>query len=91
MSLVFFHFVINLIFGGNLQLFLFFFNGSTLAALYLQVHIQNATIAGGVAAGSVANLRLGPTGAIVVGACAGMLAVAGYKFITVRLLTVLCY
>ena len=46
--------------------------------------MQNATLAGGVAVGSVANLRLGPVGAVVVGSCAGMLSVTGYKFITVR-------
>nr|CAB3265562.1 rh type A glycoprotein [Phallusia mammillata] len=46
------------------------------------VHIQNATLAGGVAAGSVANLRLSPVGAILVGTSAGILSVVGYAFIT---------
>ncbi|CAK8689087.1 unnamed protein product [Clavelina lepadiformis] len=46
------------------------------------VHIQNATLAGGVAAGSVANLRVGPLGALIVGASAGALSTVGYKYIT---------
>ena len=52
--------------------------------LSLQVHVQNATLAGGVAAGAVANLKLGPVGAIILGSAAGILSVIGYVYITVR-------
>nr|XP_009857884.1 rh type A glycoprotein isoform X1 [Ciona intestinalis] len=46
------------------------------------VHVQNATLAGGVAAGAVANLKLGPLGAIIIGSASGLLSVAGYAYIT---------
>jgi len=45
------------------------------------VDIQNATLAGGVAIGSAADLVVGAWGAIVVGFLAGLLSVAGYVFI----------
>lgn len=47
------------------------------------VHIQNSTLAGGVAVGAVANLMIHPIGAICIGFCAGVLSVIGYRFITV--------
>ena len=37
----------------------------------MQVHIQNATLAGGVAIGSAANMMVGPGGALAVGITAG--------------------
>jgi ammonium transporter Rh len=46
------------------------------------VHIQNATLAGGVAVGSSADLVIGPGGAITVGVIAGFLSTAGYVFVT---------
>ena len=45
------------------------------------VDIQNATLAGGVAIGSAADLVVGAWGAILVGFLAGLLSVAGYVFI----------
>ena len=45
------------------------------------VDIQNATLAGGVAVGSSADLVIEPWGAIVVGIVAGFVSVAGYVFI----------
>lgn len=42
------------------------------------VHIQNATLAGGVAIGSSASLRLPPAAALLVGTAAGVLSVVGY-------------
>ncbi|KAF8055990.1 rhbg [Scenedesmus sp. PABB004] len=42
------------------------------------VHVQNATLAGGVAIGSSANLLLPPAAALGVGMAAGVLSVAGY-------------
>ena len=47
------------------------------------MHLQNGSLAGGVAVGSVANLRLGAVGAVGIGAFAGLIAVLGCKFITV--------
>jgi len=46
------------------------------------VHIQNATLAGGVAIGSSSDLVVGPGGAIFIGALAGMLSVYGFHHIS---------
>ncbi|XP_039293506.1 ammonium transporter Rh type B-like [Nilaparvata lugens] len=45
------------------------------------VHIQNATLAGGVAVGAAADLMLHPYGALLVGATAGVISVAGYRYL----------
>ncbi|KAL0879052.1 hypothetical protein ABMA27_004017 [Loxostege sticticalis] len=49
------------------------------------VHIQNSTLAGGVAVGSVCNMHIGPGGAIAVGIGAGLLSVLGYRYLTPKL------
>uniref|UniRef100_A0A0B7A560 Ammonium transporter AmtB-like domain-containing protein n=1 Tax=Arion vulgaris TaxID=1028688 RepID=A0A0B7A560_9EUPU len=46
------------------------------------VHIQNATLAGGVAVGTSADLMIQPYGAIIIGSLAGFVSVIGYKYIT---------
>ncbi|CAH1797861.1 unnamed protein product, partial [Owenia fusiformis] len=46
------------------------------------VHIQNSTLAGGVAVGTCADMMIEPFGALVIGAVAGTLSVVGYKYIT---------
>ncbi|XP_046352987.2 ammonium transporter Rh type A-like [Haliotis rufescens] len=46
------------------------------------VHIQNATLAGGVAVGTSADMMIGPYGALIIGSVAGMLSTVGYKYIT---------
>lgn len=46
------------------------------------VHIQNATLAGGVAVGTSADMMIHPWGALVIGAAAGTLSVLGYKFLS---------
>eukprot|EP00795_Rhopilema_esculentum_P004945 gene4945-21287_t len=46
------------------------------------VHIQNATLAGGVAVGAAANLNLQPWGAMLVGIIAGLLSTLGFQYIT---------
>ncbi|XP_038065645.1 ammonium transporter Rh type B-like isoform X2 [Patiria miniata] len=45
------------------------------------VHIQNATLAGGVAVGTSADLMIQPWGAILIGVIAAMLSVLGFKYI----------
>ncbi len=47
-----------------------------------QVHIQNATLAGGVAIGSAANLMVGPGGALGVGILAGLISTLGYAYLS---------
>merc|ERR1719232_1297272 len=44
-------------------------------------HLQNATLAGGVAVGACADLMLTPGGAVTVGALAGILSTCGFKYI----------
>ncbi|XP_065674348.1 ammonium transporter Rh type C-like [Hydra vulgaris] len=46
------------------------------------VHIQNATIAGGVAVGTCADLKIEPWGAILIGILAGAISVLGFTYIT---------
>lgn len=46
------------------------------------VHIQNATLAGGVAVGTSADMMIEPYGACLIGAIAGVVSVVGYKYIT---------
>lgn len=49
------------------------------------VEIQNATLAGGVAVGAVANMHIEPWGAILLGGVAGTLSVFGYQVLQDRL------
>lgn len=49
------------------------------------VHIQNSTLAGGVAVGSVCNMYIGAGGALVVGIGASVISVFGYRYLTVRI------
>ena len=44
------------------------------------VHIQNSTLAGGVAIGSTARLAMGPGMALLVGLLAGVVSVLGYQY-----------
>ena len=66
--------------------------GSTLAAFAVSamtgkgrlnmMHVQNSTLAGGVALGAACTLRMTPGGALVVGTAAGVLSVLGYVHAT---------
>ena len=61
--------------------------GSTLATFALSamtgkgklnmMHVQNSTLAGGVAMGAACSLKMSPGGALVVGVTAGILSVVG--------------
>lgn len=44
--------------------------------------IQNATLAGGVAVGCVADLYIGPGGALLIGVFAGSISCLGFRFLT---------
>ncbi|XP_040204259.1 ammonium transporter Rh type A [Rana temporaria] len=46
------------------------------------VHIQNATLAGGVAVGTCADMNIGPFGAMIIGFIAGIISTVGFKFLT---------
>ncbi|CAG9832015.1 unnamed protein product [Diabrotica balteata] len=43
------------------------------------VHVQNSTLAGGVAVGAAANLMIQPLGAVAIGILAGVISVYGYS------------
>ncbi|KAF1388470.1 hypothetical protein PFLUV_G00090550 [Perca fluviatilis] len=46
------------------------------------VHIQNAALAGGVAAGTAGEMMLTPVGSMIVGFLAGIISVLGYKYLS---------
>uniref|UniRef100_A0A8C9SYF1 Ammonium transporter Rh type A n=1 Tax=Scleropages formosus TaxID=113540 RepID=A0A8C9SYF1_SCLFO len=46
------------------------------------VHIQNATLAGGVAVGTCADMAIGPFGAMLIGFLAGIISTLGFKFLS---------
>ncbi|CAO1415969.1 unnamed protein product [Diamesa serratosioi] len=50
------------------------------------VHVQNSTLAGGVAVGSVVNLLIHPIGALIIGVLAGTISVLGYRFLSPKIL-----
>ena len=45
--------------------------------------MQNATLAGGVAVGTVADMILKPYGALAIGISAGLVSTLGYAYLTV--------
>ena len=55
------------------------------------MHVQNATLAGGVAVGSIANMIIGPWAAMFIGFIAGIISVAGYKFLSVSFILAIIF
>ena len=47
------------------------------------MHVQNATLAGGVAVGALANLQIKPWGAMLIGIISGVISTLGYDYVTV--------
>lgn len=47
------------------------------------MHIQNATLAGGVAVGTCADMNIEPVGAMLIGLVAGIISTVGFKYLTV--------
>lgn len=45
-------------------------------------HVQNATLAGGVAVGAFADKNIGLFGAMIVGSVAGLISTLGFKFLS---------
>jgi ammonium transporter Rh len=46
------------------------------------VHIQNATLAGGVAVGTIADMNIRPSSAVIIGSVAGIISTLGFAFLT---------
>lgn len=46
------------------------------------VHIQNATLAGGVAVGAIADMAIQPFGAMIVGSLSGVISTLGFQYLT---------
>jgi len=46
------------------------------------VHVQNSTLAGGVAVGAIGNFVIHPWGAVLVGVVAAIVSVLGYQYLT---------
>ncbi|KAL3885819.1 hypothetical protein ACJMK2_025855 [Sinanodonta woodiana] len=59
----------------------FAFSGLLKKGKFEMVHVQNATLAGGVAAGTSAHMVLQPWGALLLGLAAGMLSTLGFHFV----------
>lgn len=60
----------------------FVFSHLTRRGKFNMVHVQNATLAGGVAIGSSSDLTVGPGGSMLVGTLAGAVSVLGYEYLS---------
>lgn len=59
-----------------------FLMSSSLHGKFDVVHIQNATLAGGVAVGSAADMDVGPGGALAIGIVAAIVSTVGFSFLS---------
>ena len=50
---------------------------------FCQVHLQNASLAGGVAVGAVADMMIMPWGATLLGVLSGVISTLGITYVTV--------
>lgn len=48
--------------------------------MYLQVHLQNASLTGGVAVGTIAPMIIQPWGAVLIGFVSGALSTSSFKY-----------
>jgi len=46
------------------------------------VHVQNATLAGGVAIGAIADMAITPASALIIGSFAGIISTLGFQYLT---------
>ena len=51
---------------------------------FVMEHIQNATLAGGVAIGACADLMIQPWAALLVGGMSGIISVVGFEYCSVH-------
>ena len=54
-----------------------------LCTFLYQVHVQNATLAGGVAVGTAANFIIQPWGAVLIGFLAAIVSTLGFQYLQV--------
>lgn len=49
---------------------------------FVKVHIQNSTLAGGVAIGCMADMAIPPYAAMIIGSIAGIVSTFGFEYLT---------
>ena len=77
-------FISSIVGKGRLNMVYIYFSIYFSIILYYlyKVHIQNATLAGGVAVGTVADMNIRPFGAMIIGTFAGIISTLGYQYLT---------
>eukprot|EP00055_Hartaetosiga_balthica_P000117 m.135703 g.135703 ORF g.135703 m.135703 type:complete len:449 (+) comp10150_c0_seq1:158-1504(+) len=74
--------ILNTVFSLCGSCIMAFVTSGWLRKKFNMVDVQNATLAGGVAIGAVANFNLGPAGALGAGMAAGFISVCGYVYVS---------
>ena len=59
----------------------FILSNCIMLIFFLKKHVQNATLAGGVAIGTVADMPIQPFGALLVGSLAGIVSTLGFEYV----------
>lgn len=77
--------VINTVMALTCSCLATFFWSHALVGKFDMVHIQNATLAGGVAIGSSSDLVVGPWAAFLIGILGGTISTLGYVYLTPKL------